>query len=194
MITVAVVVSIAIGAVVVAGIDRGGDGGSSTLRVAAPTVAVGDIDLAVLSTSFDEDSARGPLGADVLDAVRGVAGVTATQGAMQRFVDVVPAGMSRSEQPTASERAAIAVSWEDGAPFQFSAGSTPAHSGEVAINQSLAARYGVGVGVDLSVRSGPDVGVQSYTGNARVVGVFTPAGGDVDGLNLVVLPADDLAW
>ena len=35
--------------------------------------------------------------------------------------------------------------------------------------------------------------MQSYTGNARVVGVFTPAGGDVDGLNLVVLPADDLA-
>ena len=67
MITVAVVVSIAIGAVVVAGIDRGGDGGSSTLRIAAPTVAVGDIDLAVLSTSFDEDGARGPLGADVLD-------------------------------------------------------------------------------------------------------------------------------
>ena len=194
MITVAVVVAIGIGAVVVAGIDRGDDdGGSSTLRVAAPTVAVGDIDLAVLSTSFDEDGARGPLGADVLDGARrrrcdrrGGGDATVRRRGPGGDAAVRAAHRVRA-------RAVIAVSWEDGAPFQFSAGGPPAHSGEVVINQSLAARYGIGVGVDLSVRSGPDVGMPSSTGNARVVGVFSPAGGDVDGLNLVVLPADDLA-
>src|SRR5689334_4082660 len=60
MIAVVVVVAIAVGAFVVTNVDGGGARDRSSLRVAAPTVVVGDIDLAVLSTSFDADGARGP--------------------------------------------------------------------------------------------------------------------------------------
>jgi hypothetical protein len=55
---VAVVALLLAGAVVVTNL---GDDDPSTTRIAAPTVAVGDIDLAVLSTGFDDDGARGPI-------------------------------------------------------------------------------------------------------------------------------------
>jgi hypothetical protein len=106
----------------------------------------------------------------------------------------------------ASERSAIAISWEEGAPLVFGAGGPPRQSDEIAINQSLAARYGVGVGDSLVVSTGngfsgapqvqPDGSVvmrQSFGAPAaRVVGVFTLAGGDVDDINLVVMRAEDL--
>ena len=187
--TVAVVVLVA-GAVVVS--NLGGSGRSSQLHIAAPTVAVGNIDLAVLATGFDEDGARAPVSKDVVDAVRGVAGVAGAEGAMQRFVEVLPS--SYESLPPASTRSAIAISWEQGAPLDFAAGGPPTGDGEVAINQSLADQYGIGVGADVAVYTGPsmDTGGPSRP-TLRVTGVFTPTGGDVVDINLVVLRAADLA-
>src|SRR5437016_529740 len=81
-----VVVLVVVGAVVVSNLS---DDSSSKPHIAAPSVAVPDIDLAVLSTGFDDDGARGPIDPSVLDAVRAVPGVAGAQGAMQRFVEVV---------------------------------------------------------------------------------------------------------
>jgi hypothetical protein len=186
-----------------------GDDDPGAVHVAAPTVAVGDIDLAVLSTGFDADGARGPIDPSVVDTVRSVPGVAGAQGAMQRFVDVVRTDTSAANPPDASERSAIAISWEDGAPLSFAAGGPPQQAGEIAINQSLADQYRVAVGDDLVVRTGSTMGsgmvqeVQpdgsvvvrpSSNGHTmHVVGVFTPAGGDIDDMNLVVMRADDLA-
>ena len=202
---VAAAVLVIVGAVVVVNL---GDDDPPPTRIAAPTVVVGDIDLAVLSTSFDDDGARGPIDPSVVDAVRAVPGVAGAQGAMQRFVDVVPTALDLNNQPPASERSAIAISWEDGAPLSFSAGGPPQAAGEVAINQSLAAQYQIGVGAEVSLRTGPlNGGVLRRIGpngevvtepgdprgsTARVVGVFMPAGGDVEDINLVVMPAEDL--
>jgi hypothetical protein len=203
---VAAAALVVVGAVVVVNL---GDDEPSTTRVAAPTVAVGDIDLAVLSTSFDSDGARGPIPTSVVDTVRAVPGVAGAQGAMQRFVDVLRTTDTFDTQLPASERSAVAISWEEGAPLSFSAGGPPQQANEIAINQSLAAQYQVGVGDDVVVRSGPatfgatvvqpDGSVRHYGpdgpggSTARVVGVFSPAGGDVDDVNLVVMRADDLA-
>jgi hypothetical protein len=145
---VAVAALVIVGAVVVVNL---GDDEPPTTRIAAPTVVVGDVDLAVLSTSFDDDGARAPIDAAVLDAVRAVPGVAGAQGAMQRFVDVVRTSDTFDTQLPASERSAIAISWEEGAPLTFSAGGPPQASDEIAINQSLAARYGVGVAVAVAV-------------------------------------------
>ncbi len=193
LVTSAVVAALLIGGVVVASVDDGD--GSSTLHVAAPTVAVGDIDLAVLATSFDEDGARGPVPPALLDAVRGVTGVAAAQGAMQRFVEVLPTGdLAPADLPPASARSAIAISWEDGAPLDFVSGRAPKQSGEIAINQSLADQYRLGVGADVAVNAGPSTQYGGPTATVmHVVGVFNPAGGDVEDINLVVLGADDLA-
>lgn len=188
----ALVAALVVGGVVVANLGAGD--GSSRLRIAAPTVAVGDIDLAVLSTSFDDDGARAPVGTELLDAVRAVSGVAGAQGAMQRFVEVVPAGTLDTLNSTpASERSAIAISWENDAPLTFASGGPPTAAGDVAINQSLADQYGIGVGADLAVHAGPS---SSFGGPAptamRVVGIFAPAGGDVEDVNLVVLGTADL--
>jgi hypothetical protein len=188
----ALVAALVVGAVGVANLGAGD--GSPKLRIAAPTVAVGDIDLAVLSTSFDDDGARAPVGAELLDAVRAVAGVAGAQGAMQRFVDVVPATTPEALTSTpASERSAIAISWEQDAPLTFATGGPPTARGDVAINQSLADQYGVGVGAELAVHAGLN---NNFGGAAatpmRVVGIFTPAGGDVHDVNLVVLSTADL--
>jgi hypothetical protein len=204
--TVAVVLVLAL---VVAVVQLGGDDTDhrSKPHIAAPTVAVGDIDLAVLSTSFDGDGARGPIDASVLDAVRAVPGVAGAQGAMQRFVDVVRTDATFQTQPPASERSAVAISWEEGAPLSFSAGGPPRQASEVAINQVVADRYQVGVGDDLLLRTGSMSGAApGYVGadgqphvsplsgsTVRVAGVFTLPGGDVADLNLVVLRSDDLA-
>ena len=149
---VAAAVLVIVGAVVVVNL---GDDDPPPTRIAAPTVVVGDIDLAVLSTSFDDDGARGPIDPSVVDAVRAVPGVAGAQGAMQRFVDVVPTALDLNNQPPASERSAIAISWEDGAPLAFSAGGPPQAAGEVAINQSLAAQYQIGVGAEVSFAHRP---------------------------------------
>ncbi len=201
---VAVTALVVVGAIVVVNL---GDDKPPTTRIAAPTVVVGDIDLAVLSTAFDGDGARGPIAPEVVDTVRAVPGVAGAQGAMQRFVDVVRTDTSTTDPPDASERSAIAISWEEGAPLTFSAGGPPQQADEIAINQSLAAQYEVGVGDQLVLRVGPSLGGQATqvlpsgqvqrqsapTGaTARVVGVFTPAGGDVDDVNLVVMRAEDL--
>ena len=204
---VAAAALVIVGAVVVVNL---GDDKPPTTRIAAPTVVVGDIDLAVLSTSFDGDGARGPIDPSVVDSVRAVPGVAGAQGAMQRFVDVVRTDTSTTDPPDASERSAIAISWEEGAPLTFSAGGPPQQADEIAINQSLAAQYEVGVGDELVVRTGstmggaavrevrPDGSVVVGPGTspngttAHVVGVFTPAGGDVDDINLVVMRAEDL--
>jgi len=85
--TVAVVVLVA-GAVVVS--NLGGRGRSSQLHIAAPTVAVGNVDLAVLATGFDEDGARTPVSKDVVDAVRGVAGRRRSVGGVERTVGPRP--------------------------------------------------------------------------------------------------------
>ena len=171
---------------------------------------VGDIDLAVLSTSFDEDGARGPIDPGVVDTVRSIPGVAGAQGAMQRFVDVLRTDSTPDTAPPASERSAIAISWEEGAPLAFSAGGTPQGDGEIAINQSLAEQYQVGVGDELVLNTGATMGggavrrvlpsgevvtqqARPSGSTARVVGVFTPAGGDVDDINLVVMRAEDLA-
>jgi hypothetical protein len=201
---VAAAVLVIVGAVVVVNL---GDDDPPPTRIAAPTVVVGDIDLAVLSTSFDGDGARGPIDPSVVDAVRAVPGVAGAQGAMQRFVDVRRTDTSTTDPPDASERSAIAISWEEGAPLTFSAGGPPQQSDEIAINQSLAAQYSVGVGDQLVLRVGPntngnvtrvlpsgEIQVQpAPTGSTgRVAGVFVPAGGDVDDVNLVVMRAEDL--
>ena len=200
---VAVTALLLVGLVVVTNL---GDDDPPTTRIAAPTVVVGDIDLAVLSTSFDADGARGPIDPSVVDTVRAIPGVAGAQGAMQRFVDVVRTSDTFDSRLPASERSAIAISWEEGAPLVFGAGGPPQQSDEIAINQSLAARYGVGVGDSLVVSTGngfsgapqvqPDGSVvmrQSFGAPAaRVVGVFTLAGGDVDDINLVVMRAEDL--
>ena len=102
---VAAAVLVIVGAVVAVNL---GDDDPPPTRIAAPTVVVGDIDLAVLSTSFDDDGARGPIDPSVVDAVRAVPGVAGAQGAMQRFVDVVPTALDLNNQPPASERSAIA--------------------------------------------------------------------------------------
>jgi hypothetical protein len=158
-----------------------GDDEPPTTRIAAPTVVVGDIDLAVLSTTFDDDGARGPIDPSVVDTVRAIPGVAGAQGAMQRFVDVVRPDTSTTDPPDASERSAIAISWEDGAPLAFSAGGPPQASDEIAINQSLADQYQVGVGDQLVLRSGPplsQIGLGAPTApTSRLAGVFTPAGG-----------------
>jgi hypothetical protein len=203
---VAAAALVIVGAVVVVNL---GDDEPQTTRIAAPTVVVGDIDLAVLSTGFDDDGARGPIDPSVVDTVRAIPGVAGAQGAMQRFVDVVRTDATASTMPTASERSAIAISWEDGAPLSFSAGGPPQATNEIAINQVLATRYGVAVGDELLLNSGaaqpgpivmnPDGTVDTeippaLTGTTEhVVGVFTPASGDVDHINLVVMPSADLA-
>ncbi|HEY3671623.1 MAG TPA: hypothetical protein VGN51_11870 [Acidimicrobiia bacterium] len=197
-----------VGAVVVVNL---GDDEPAVTHIAAPTVVVGDIDLAVLSTSFDGDGARGAVPTDVVDTVRAIPGISGVQGAMQRFVDVVRTDTSSNDPPDASERSAIAISWEEGAPLAFGAGGPPQQTGEIAINQSLAAQYQVGVGDDLVVRTGstmggavtrevrPDGSVVVGPGTSpdgatmHVVGVFTPAGGDIEDMNLVVMQADELA-
>jgi hypothetical protein len=202
---VAATALVIVGAVVVVNLD---DDDPPTTHIAAPTVAVGDIDLAVLSTSFDGDGARGPIDTSVVDAVRAVPGVAGAQGAMQRFVDVSRPGDTFDTQLAASERSAIAISWEEGAPLSFSTGGPPQGADEIAINQSLAAQYGVGVGDPLVVRTGgpggpapvreinPDGTVVMRPVDqptVRVSGVFVPSAGDVDDINLVVMRADDLA-
>ena len=96
---VAAAVLVIVGAVVVVNL---GDDDPSPTRIAAPTVVVGDIDLAVLSTSFDDDGARGSIDPSVVDAVRAVPGVAGAQGAMQRFVDVVRTDATAETQPPAS--------------------------------------------------------------------------------------------
>jgi hypothetical protein len=125
---------------------------------------------------------------------------------MQRFVDVVRTDTTVGAEPDASERSAIAISWEDGAPLTFSAGGPPEQSDEIAINQSLAHQYSVGAGDQLLLRTGdvsngpaPLAGPGQSKEQAilqgptvRVSGVFTPAGGDVDDINLVVMRAEDL--
>ena len=201
---VAAAALVIVGAIVVVNL---GDDKPPATRIAAPTVVVGDIDLAVLSTAFDSDGARGPIAPEVVDAVRAVPGVAGAQGAMQRFVDVVRTDTSTTDPPDASERSAITISWEEGAPLTFSAGGPPQQADEIAINQSLAAQYEVGVGDQLVLRVGASLGGQvtqvlpsgqaqtqmAPTGSTtRVVGVFTPAGGDVDDVNLVVMRAEDL--
>lgn len=199
----AAAVLVIVGAVVVVNL---GDDAPDTTSIAAPTVTVGDIDLAVLSTGFDDDGARGPIDPSVVDAVRAVPGVAGAQGAMQRFVEVVRTDATAATQPPASERSAIAISWEDGAPLSFSSGGPPQSSDEIAINQSLASQYGVGVGDELAVSarpavtqaiqmtpSGPVVEANDLSAFTKhVVGVFTPAGGDVEDVNLVVMRAADL--
>jgi hypothetical protein len=201
---VAVTALLLVGLVVVT--NLGDDDPRPTRRIAAPTVAVGDIDLAVLSTSFDSDGARGPIDPSVVDTVRTLPGIAGAQGAMQRFVDVVRTTDTFDSRLPASERSAIAISWEQGAPLVFAAGGPPQQSNEIAINQSLAARYGVGVGDSLVVSTGNGftgatpvqsngsvvMGQPSSAPPARVVGVFTLAGGDVDDVNLVVMRAEDL--
>jgi anti-sigma-K factor RskA len=57
---VAVAALVIVGAVVV--VNLGDDESPHVTRIAVPTVVVGDIDLAVLSTSFDGDGARSDLG------------------------------------------------------------------------------------------------------------------------------------
>jgi hypothetical protein len=207
LVAAVVVVALVAAAFVVADLGDGGE--SSKPHIAAPTVAVGDIDLAVLSTSFDDDGARGPIDPGVVDTVRSIPGVAGAQGAMQRIVDVVRTDSTPDTQPPASERSAIAISWEDGAPLTFSAGSAPQGAGEIAINQSLAAQYQVGVDDELVLNTGATMGggivrrvlpsgeveiqqARPSGSTARVVGVFTPAGGDVDDINLVLMRADDL--
>jgi hypothetical protein len=191
---VAAAALVIVGAVVVVNL---GDDERPTTRIAAPTVAVGDIDLAVLSTTFDDDGARGPISPYVVENLRSVAGVAGVQGAMQRFVDVTRTDMDQNTQPPASERSAIAISWEAGAPLTFSAGGPPQASDEIAINQSLADQYQVGVGDQLVLRAGSTMGQIGPNGplatpTSRVVGVFTPAGGDVDDVNVLVMRAEDL--
>ena len=204
LVAAVVVAALVAGAVVLAQFGDGDD--ASKPHIAAPTVTVGDIDLAVLSTSFDEDGARGPIDPGVVDTVRSIPGVAGAQGAMQRFVDVVRTDSTPDTEPPASERSAIAISWEEGAPLAFSAGGTPQGAGEIAINQSLAAQYQVGVGDELVLNTGATMGggvvrrvlpsgevetqpTRPSGSTARVVGVFTPAGGDVDDINLVVMRA-----
>ena len=75
---------------------------------------------------------------------------------MQRFVDVLRTDTTVGAEPDASERSAIAISWEDGAPLTFSAGGPPQQAGEIAINQSLATQYSVGVGDQLAAARGWD--------------------------------------
>jgi len=205
-----VVALVVVGAVIVSSL--GDDESSSKPHIAAPSVVVGDIDLAVLSTSFDSDGARGPIDASVVDTVRAVPGVAGAQGAMQRFVDVVRPEQTANTQLWSSQRQAIAISWEEGAPLTFSAGGPPQQAGEIAINPSLAARYDVGVGDELVVRSGPTPllnvaggpngstavtdpnapPASSSSPTVRVVGVFALPSGDVDGMNLVIMRAEDL--
>ena len=175
-------------------------------RIAAPTVVVGDIDLAVLSTSFDDDGARGPIDPSVVDAVRAVPGVAGAQGAMQRFVDVVRTDDTLDTQPPASERSAIAISWEDGAPLSFSAGGPPQQARTRSRSTSRSPRSTASVWATTSScapvgaerprrrsgRSGPTAAcrlrVAAADGLDRArLGVFTPAGGDVDDINLVVI-------
>ena len=93
---VAAAALVIVGAIVV--VNLGEDKPPAT-RIAAPTVVVGDIDLAVLSTAFDSDGARGPIAPEVVDAVRAVPGVAGAQGAMQRFVDVVRTDTSTTDPP-----------------------------------------------------------------------------------------------
>jgi hypothetical protein len=207
------VAGVAVLAIVVAGaiaVVNLGDDGATPTRIAAPTVAVGDVDLSILSTGFDGDGARGAIDPGVVDTVRAIPGVAGAQGAMQRFVEVVRTDATYAAMPPASVRSTIAISQEDGAPLAFSAGGPPRQSGEIAIDQSLASLYGVGVGDDLLVHAGAmefstplasrpdDTGAQPQTMTPRgttehVVGVFSPASGEVVDVNLVVMRADDLA-
>lgn len=204
LVAVAVVVALLVVGVIV--VVSFGDEGPTRLQVAAPTVAVGDVDLAVLSTSFDSDGARGPLSSDLVDAVRSVPGVAGAQGVMQRFVEVVRPDDTNATELPASERSAIAISSEDGMPLTFSAGGPPQGAAEIAINQSLADQYGVSVGDDLALQTGMSGVVTGRVlpsgevvqndvpthPTVRVAGVFSPAGGDVADINLVVMSAEDL--
>ena len=156
LVAAVVVVGLVAAAFVLADLGDGGE--ASKPHIAAPTVAVGDIDLAVLSTSFDDDGARGSIDPGVVDTVRSIPGVAGAEGAMQRFVDVVRTDSTPDTQPPASERSAIAISWEEGAPLAFSAGRTPQGAGEIAINQSLAAQYQVGVDDELVLNTGATMG------------------------------------
>ncbi len=96
---VAVTALVVVGAVVVVNL---GDDKPPAARIAAPTVVVGDIDLAVLSTAFDDDGARRPIDPSLVDTVRAIPGVAGRRSAMQRFVDVVRTDTTVDAEPGAS--------------------------------------------------------------------------------------------
>jgi hypothetical protein len=218
-VVVVVVAVVAAGALVTL-IDR--DRSDEPTRVAAPSVVVGDADAVVLSSNLDADLARAQIDPAVLDAVRGIDGVTGAQGAIRRFVEVGdPDGGRRVEADEASERSTIAVQAE-GTTFEMIDGRMPEGRGEIAINSVLSTRFQTGPGGDLAVSAGPRLSPMSATcaeqlldgrdpdGSVwksvtcrpssgpvepppkHVVGVFTLPGGDVADVNLLAMPGDEL--
>jgi hypothetical protein len=177
---------------------------------------VGDADAVVLATTFDGDGARNQIDPAVLDTVRAVDGVAGAQGAVRRFVQVFPApGSSLPVSKEASERSAVAMSAE-GASLDLVEGRLPERADEVAVNTVLADRLDLAVGADAVVRTAPQTPVAicrpvhstdaagapitstdctpgspaNDVAAQRVVGIFTPPGGDVDDVKLVALTTD----
>jgi len=217
---IALVGAIVAGGAIVALVEE--EPSDDAVDVAAPGVVVGNADAVVFSASLDADLARSQIDPTVIDAVRGVDGVTSAQGALRRFVDVRATDGSVVESADeASERSSIAVQSE-GATFDLVEGRLPEAGDEVAVNSVLAARFGVGVDGKVSVISGgfgptgrvttvvrdeqgTVIGVQKHacalaeariaspTGTVRrVVGVFALPGGDVDDANLLAMPTNTL--
>jgi hypothetical protein len=219
LVGIAVVLALVVGGVVLVNAFGSDDAGNSRpTRVAAPNVVVGDADAVVLATSFDGDGARNQINPAVLDTVRAVDGVAGAQGAVRRFVQVFPTpGSNVPVSNEASERSTLAVSAE-GASLDLVEGRLPENAGEVAVNTVLADRLDLTVGADAVVRTAPQTPVAicsavrskdaagvPITSTActpgppanelpaqRVVGIFTPPGGDVDDVKLVALTTDML--
>lgn len=211
---VAIVGAIVAGGALVAVLER--DPSDEPAEVTAPSVVVGDADAVVLSSALDADLARAQIDPAVLDAVRGVDGVTGAHGTLQRFVQVHEiAGTQNASTDEASERSTVAVQSE-GTTFDVVDGRMPEAPGEIAVNAVVAARFEVGAGGELEVSTGlPGMSFQpceqtalgrdhQYAGNAgrcpvrtprntaSVVGVFTLPGGDVEDVNVLAMPGDEL--
>ena len=206
LVAAVVVAALVVGAVVVANLGDGDD--ASKPHIAAPTVAVGDIDLAVLSTSFDEDGARGPIDPGVVDTVRSIPGVAGAQGAMQRFVDVVRtdthARHGAARVGAVGDRDLVGGGRAARVQRRRSTAGRRRDRDQPVARRAVPGRRGRRARAQhrrddgwrrreaLPVGSGADAAGPSVRVDRRVVGVFTPAGGDVDDINLVVMRAEDL--
>jgi len=184
-------------------LTRSDDATPPAIELAAPTVLLGDIDAAVLSTVYDSDGARAPIARDVVDAVMGVSGVEAATGALQRFAMVAKVN-GAPPAPKSPPRTPVLISVHEPDQIQLVEGSYPDEADELLVNADVVDRYRVGVGDELVVSSpgatlamledeararADGLAVPAATGAVRrVSGVFALPGGDVPGAPVIAVP------
>src|SRR6266545_1993297 len=120
----------------------------------------------------DEDSETAKLAERVrldrglVDAVRGVPGVAAAVGDIS-----FPVSGLRDGHPVGTDRQALGHAWDSArlTPYSVVAGEQPGRPGQVALDETLAQRYGVKAGGTL------DVLVRGTTEHLTVSGIVAPA-------------------